>query len=131
MGVTVEWARRRALALRKVTEQEHHGMASFRVRGKIFATVPDDEHLRVMVEEGEIRAAVSQNPAVFHEFYWGKRLACLVVDLPGTSPTQRRELLTEEWLRKAQSLSRTSYLTVRGRPNPEAAYPNGDSLAGG
>jgi hypothetical protein len=101
VGVTVERARGLALALPQITEQEHHGMASFRVRGEIFATVPDDEHLRVMVEEGEIRAAVSQNPAVFHEFYWGKRLPCLVVDLTGTSPTQLRLLLTEAWLRKA------------------------------
>lgn len=101
MGVTVERARRLALALPQVTEQDHHGLASFRVRAKIFATVPEDEHLRVMVDEDEIRAAVSENPAVFHEFYWGKRLACLVVDLPGTSPDQLRELLTEAWLRKA------------------------------
>ena len=37
-------------------------MGSFRVRGKIFATVPDDTHLRVMVDEIEIRAAVAANP---------------------------------------------------------------------
>lgn len=101
MSVTVEQARGLALALPQVTEQDHHGMASFRVRGKIFATVPDDEHLRVMVDEGEIRAAVAENPSVFHEFYWGKRLACLVVDLSGANPHQLRELLTEAWLRKA------------------------------
>ena len=51
-------------------------MASFRVRGKIFATVPDDTHLRVMVDEMEIRAAVAANPDACQELYWGKRLAC-------------------------------------------------------
>jgi len=116
MGVTVERVRRMALALPQVTEQDHHGMASFRVRGKIFATVPDDEHVRVMVEEGEIRAAVSQNPVVFHEFYRGKRLACLVVDLTGTSPHQLRELLTEAWLRKAP-VSLAQQLPDRPEPN--------------
>ena len=34
-------------------------MASFRVRGKIFATVPDAEHIRVMAGEAEILAAVA------------------------------------------------------------------------
>lgn len=101
MSVTVQQARELALALAQVSEQDHHGMASFRVRGRIFATVPDDQHLRVMVDEGEIRAAVSEDPAVFHEFYWGKRLACLVVDLAGASLDQLRELLIEAWRRKA------------------------------
>jgi len=115
MRTTVERARRLALALPQVTEQDHHGIASFRVRGKIFATMPDDEHLRVMVDEDEIRAAASENPAVFHEFYWGNRLACLVVDVAGASPTQLRELLTEAWLRKApESLAKQ----LRDRPEP-------------
>ncbi len=101
MAVTVDDARSLALSLPQVTEQDHHGIASFRIRGKIFATVPDERHLRVMVDEEEIHAAVSGNPAVFHEFYWGTRLACLVVDLAGASRRQVRELLNEAWLRKA------------------------------
>jgi len=39
-------ARSLALSLPEATEQDHHGMPSFRVRGKIYATVPDDEHIR-------------------------------------------------------------------------------------
>ncbi len=115
MGVTVEQARRLALALPQVTEQDHHGMASFRVHSKIFATVPDDEHLRIMVDEAEIRAAVFANPAVFHEFYWGKRLACLVVDLSGASLDHLRELFTEAWLRKAPA-SLVQQLSDRPKP---------------
>lgn len=101
MAVTVDDARRLALSLPQVTEQDHHGMASFRIRDRIFATVPDERHLRVMVSEDEIRAAVSENPSVFHEFYWGRRLACVVVDLAGATRQQLLELLTEAWLRKA------------------------------
>ncbi|MHB8448879.1 MAG: MmcQ/YjbR family DNA-binding protein [Mycobacteriales bacterium] len=104
MALTVHDARSMALSLPNVTEQDHHGMASFRIRGKIFATVPDDQHLRVMVDEDEIRAAVSENPNVFHEFYWGTRLACLVVDLAGASAQQVRELLNEAWLGKAPAV---------------------------
>jgi len=35
-------ARRLALSLPEVTEQPHFDMASFRVRGKIFVTVPPE-----------------------------------------------------------------------------------------
>ena len=76
-------------------------MASFRVRGKIFATVPDETHLRVMVDEMETRATVAENPSACQEFYWGKRLACVVVDLGAATPELVRELLVEAWARKA------------------------------
>lgn len=90
-----------AFALPETTEQDHHGMKSFRVRGRIFATAPDDEHVRVMVSETEILAAVAENPDVCRPFYWGKRLACVVVALPGTPASLLQELLTEAWLGKA------------------------------
>lgn len=96
-------ARALALALPETTEQDHHGMPSFRVRGKIFATVPDEAHLRVMVDENEIRAAVAENPESCAESYWGKRLACVVVTLDGASVRLLTELLTDSWLRKAPS----------------------------
>lgn len=38
---TLARARTIALGLPEATEQDHHGMASFQIRGKIFATVPD------------------------------------------------------------------------------------------
>jgi hypothetical protein len=98
---TLQQARKLALALPDATESDHHGMASFRVRGRIFATVPDSAHMRIMLDEYEIRAAVAENPAVCEEFYWGKRLACVVVALKPASSTLLAELLTEAWLRKA------------------------------
>jgi len=98
---SLEHARRLALALPEATEQDHHGMPSFRVRGKIFATAPDQEHLRVMVDEGEIRACVAQDPAAFAEFWWGARLACVAVDLGAVEDDQLAELLADAWRRKA------------------------------
>ncbi len=76
-------------------------MISFRVRGRIFATVPDEGHIRIMVDEVEIHAAVTENPTFCEEVYWGNRLACVVVRLASAAPDQLRELLTEAWLRKA------------------------------
>ena len=98
---TLAQARKVALALPEATEEDHHDLTSFRVRGKIFATVPDDAHLRVMVDEMEIRAAVAENPQVCHEFYWGKSLACVVVDLKPAKMLLVKDLLTDAWIRKA------------------------------
>jgi hypothetical protein len=99
--VTIDDARNLALALPEATEEDHHGMPSFRVRGKIFATVPDDHHVRIMVDEAEIRAVTAENPLICQPVFWGKRLACVVVDLDGARRLLLRELLTEAWLRKA------------------------------
>jgi len=90
-----------ALALPETTEEAHHDMSSFRVRGKIFATIPDDAHLRVMVDEMEIRAAVAANPDVCQELYWGKRLAAVVIDLKRAKPLVVKDLLTDAWIGKA------------------------------
>jgi hypothetical protein len=98
---TLRRARELALALPEVTEADHHGITSFRVHNRIFATLPDAGHMRIMVDENEIRGAVAENPSVCEEFYWGKRLACVVVALKPASSNLLRELLTEAWARKA------------------------------
>lgn len=98
---TLARARSIALGLPEATEQDHHGIPSFRVRDKVFATVPDDTHLRVMVDEVEIRAAVADNPVACQPFYWGKRLACVVVHLPRAKAVLVEELLTDAWALKA------------------------------
>ncbi|MDX6721539.1 MAG: hypothetical protein QOJ63_3793 [Solirubrobacteraceae bacterium] len=97
-------ARRLALALPQAVERDHHGMASFRVRGKIFATVPDERHLRVMADEGDILAAVAEDPAACSPLTWGGRVACVVVELALASPQLVEELLTDAWRRKAPRL---------------------------
>jgi hypothetical protein len=98
---TLSRARAAALALPQATEQDHHGMASFRIRGKIFATVPDAAHLRIMLEETEIRATVAEHPGVCQELYWGKRLSCVVVDLARATSPLVEDLLAEAWARSA------------------------------
>jgi hypothetical protein len=99
--ITIDDVRQFALSLPEATEQDHHGMPSFRVRGRIFATVPDDDHVRVMADEGQIRGAVAQDPAACHEFYWGKRLACVVVTIALADRDQLEGLLEDSYLRKA------------------------------
>ena len=67
----LEHARRFALSLPDATEEPHFDMSSFRVRGKIFATVPLGRgHLHVFVDELEASACVAENPAAFD--VWGE-----------------------------------------------------------
>jgi hypothetical protein len=95
-------ARSFALTLPGTTEQPHHDMSSFRVAGKIFATVtPDETRLHVFVDEPEIAPTVAENPAAFEPLYWGKSLRGIRVLLAAAPDDRIRELLTEAWLRRA------------------------------
>lgn len=98
---TMNQARDIALGLPEASEVDHHGIASFRVRGKIFATVPDDHHIRIMLDENSIRSATAEFPAVCQEFYWGKKLACVVVTVKAATTGLLRELLEDAYRRKA------------------------------
>jgi hypothetical protein len=100
-AMSMNEARELALGLAETTEQDHHGMPSWRVQGKIFATVPDRDHVRVMVDKDDIRAVAAQYPAACQEFWWGPRLACVVVDLRTAPRHLVIELLHDAWRRKA------------------------------
>jgi hypothetical protein len=95
--VTDTVARQLALALPDAVEQDHHGFPSFRVAGRIFATLPSPDRLRAMIDEHGIRSAVANWPESCREFYWGKRLACVEIDLPNADEPLVRELLAEAW----------------------------------
>ncbi|MEM7247294.1 MAG: MmcQ/YjbR family DNA-binding protein [Acidobacteriota bacterium] len=93
--------RRQALALPEATEEDHHGRASYRVRSKIFATVPDDEHLNVMLDADAASAAIAARPAACAELWWGKRLTGVRLSLAEADPELVDDLLTEAWRQRA------------------------------
>ena len=94
--MTLDDVRAAALALDGATERDHHGRPSYR-RRVIFATVPDDGHLHVMLDEEGIRDAVAEHPGWCEEKWWGKRLAAVRVDLATADPAVVRELLEDAW----------------------------------
>ena len=99
--MTVDEARRLVLALPEAVEQDHHGRPSFRVAGRIFATLWDEQHMNVMVDEPGIRTAVEADPEVCSEVWWGKRLAAVRVDLARAELEMLSELLADAWEHKA------------------------------
>lgn len=68
--IAVDEARRLALLHAEAYEADHHGFPSFRVGGRIFATLPDGEHLHAMIGADEIRALTVAEPAAYEE-KWG------------------------------------------------------------
>jgi hypothetical protein len=99
--VSSDEARRLALSLPGTVEQDHHGRPSFRVAGRIFATLWDPEHMNVMLDEAGIRTAVEAHPDVCTEVMWGKRLAAVRVTLPAVQPRLLADLLADAWEDKA------------------------------
>lgn len=108
--VAVGAARELALELPEAMEQDHHGRPSFRVGGKIFATLWDQHHINVMLDEPGILTAVQGAPGACAEFWWGSRLRAVQVDLREVTPGLLGELLADAWERKAPAR------LTRGRP---------------
>jgi len=106
--VTPDQLRALALALPGVTEADHHGRASFRVEGKILATVPGEDAVNVMVGEDEARAAAQAHPDVCELLWWGRRLSGVRVELCSAPPALVAELLQEAWQRRASARLRAA-----------------------
>lgn len=99
--MTAEEVRRFALALPEVIEQDHWGYPSFRIRGRIFASVPDREHLNVMIDPFDIDGVVRGDPDTCQELRWGKRVAGVRVTLPKAAWKMVEALLRSALRRKA------------------------------
>jgi len=93
--LTPEQVRAVALALPGATGRDHHGFPSFRTARRIFATMPDDEQLRVMLDEEDIRAAVAEWPDWCDELWWGKKLSAVRVRLSDCDADVVAELLED------------------------------------
>ena len=77
-------------------------MTSFRVGGKIFATMPPSgDRVHIFVTPAEVAASCAEYPGVVEELWWGKKLSGCRVELASASRQVVLELLTEAWRRKA------------------------------
>lgn len=94
--MTPDDVRSLALSFEGATERDHHGFPSFRTPRRVFATLPDQDQLRVMLPEEEVVAAVAEWPWC-EEQWWGKRLAAVRVRLPDCDPAVVAELLEDAW----------------------------------
>ena len=98
--MTADDARRLALSFEGAVEQDHHGRPSFRVGGKIFATLWTDEQLNVMLPGDRIEQVAADEPERCVPVWWGKRLAAIRVHLPAADSALVEPLLAEAWQRR-------------------------------
>ena len=90
-----------ALALPETSEEDHHGKPSFRVRGHVFATLPDGEHLNLMIDPMDVDGVVRHAPEVCEPLLWGKEVRGVRVHMHVAEHELARSLLTAAWRHKA------------------------------
>lgn len=94
--------RRLALSLPEAVAQPHHDLVSFRVRGKIFATLAKDEqHLHVFVDEMMREQALVLHPQSIEKLWWGEKVMGVRVAFSGIDEPALKKLLLNAWQRKA------------------------------
>lgn len=82
------------MSLESVTEEPHHNFSSFRVRGKIFATVPPVEHvIHVFVGEEARGIAMTLYPEFLEKLLWGGKVVGLRVNLALAKPQVVKSLV--------------------------------------
>lgn len=94
--------RRLALSFPEVTEEPHFESSSYRIRGRIFATLPPDGmHLHVFVDEPERGLMVAVDPSVYDALRWGKKVVGLRVNVSAARSRDVEELLHAAWKQRA------------------------------
>jgi hypothetical protein len=99
--VSRQRVRQLALALPATVEMDHHGRPSFRVDGRVFATLWDENHMNVMLDEPGIQTAVQGNPDACEGFWWGGRLRAVHVNLDRVDEALAGDLLADAWEHRA------------------------------
>ena len=91
MAVSLNTIRKFALGWPDTTEAPHHDFGSFRVRGKIFVTIPPGGDLLHVFLPGQDRElALAAHPDFLEPLHWGAKVPGLRVRLPlarSTDPT--------------------------------------------
>lgn len=91
-----------ALSLPEAAEAPHFDYLSFRVRGKIFVTVPPgDKVIHVFAPEESREPALAMYPEFIEKLTWGNKVSGVRVTLAGAIPSVARDLVFAAWQRKA------------------------------
>lgn len=91
-----------ARSLPEVTEEPHHQFGSFRVRGKIFVTVPPgEEHVHVFVAEQQRERLLAMYPSFVEKLLWGGKVVGIRIALVRAHPSAVKALVRAAWEHKA------------------------------
>ena len=94
--------RKYAMSLPEASEAPHFEYSSFRVRGKIFVTVPPgEEFVHVFAPEESREVAVAMYPEFVEKLTWGNKVVGVRVALADASPEVVKGLVLAAWKHKA------------------------------
>lgn len=100
--MTLEQVRRFALSLPDTNEEPHFNYSSFRVKGKIFVTVPPEEtHIHVFVSDEDREQAIELHAAFVEKLWWGKKVVGVRVTLKSAKAEIVKDLVRKAYQRKA------------------------------
>ena len=118
MAVKLEDARKFALALPDTTEEPHHNFGSFRVRGKIFVSIPPGGGLlNIFLPEEPREVALAMNPEFLEAVHWGSKVLGVRAKLPLAQKATVLGLIEQAYTFKAQKASRASRSARPGQPS--------------
>ena len=104
--MTADDVRQFALSLPDATEEPHFHFASFRISGRIFATMPPSNRLlHVFVPETEREVAITVYPDICESLQWGKSTVGVRIDLEQAEDDLVRGLIRAAYEHKAPAKS--------------------------
>lgn len=94
----IDAVRKYVMVLDAVTEEPHHQSSSFRVRGKIFVTVPPPgDVIHVFVGEEDRETALALHPGFVEKLWWGGKVVGLRVVLASASASAVKSLVSKAY----------------------------------
>ncbi len=86
------------MSLEAVTEEPHHDYSSFRVRAKIFITIPPAEDvIHVFVGEEDREPALALYPNFMEKLLWGGKVVGLRIALAEAEPRVVKALVSKAY----------------------------------
>ena len=106
MAVKLEEVRKVALALPDTSEEPHHNFGSFRVRGKIFVTIPPGgELLHIFLPPEQRELALAMDPEFLEPVHWGGKVPGVRAKLPLARKSAILSLVRQAYAFKAAQAS--------------------------
>ena len=100
--MNITQVRKYALSLPETSEEPHFHYASFRVRGKIFVTVPPEAtHIHVFVSDKHREPALAVHSEYIEKLTWGDKVVGLRITLASAAQDVAKELIRHAWEGKA------------------------------
>ena len=86
------------MSLEAVTEEPHHDYSSFRVRGRIFVTIPPAEDvIHVFVGEEDREPVLALHPGAVEKLLWAGKVVGLRITLESASPAMVKTLVSKAY----------------------------------